>query len=56
LPTEGGLNVDLMDFFWLLAGHEHFNMDMYLDLVEAGFEIVRGHGRATWGWFSCEAD
>jgi hypothetical protein len=27
---------------------------MYLDVVEAGFEIVRGNGWMTCGWFSCE--
>jgi lysophospholipase L1-like esterase len=56
LPTEGSLNVDLMDFFRLLKDKEHFSMEMYLDVVEAGFEIVRGHGWVTCGWFSCEAD
>jgi hypothetical protein len=28
---------------------------MYLDVVEAGFEVVRGNGWVTCGWFSCEA-
>jgi lysophospholipase L1-like esterase len=56
LPTEGGLNVDMMDFLRLLEGRPNFNMEMYLDVVEAGFEIVRGHGWVTCGWFSCEAD
>jgi lysophospholipase L1-like esterase len=56
LPTEGGLDVDMMDFFRLLEGRPNFSMDMYLDVVEAGFEIVRGHGWVTCGWFSCAAD
>ena len=56
LPAEGGLNVDMMDFFRLLAGREHFSMEMYLDVVEAGFEIVRGNGWVTCGWFSCDAN
>jgi lysophospholipase L1-like esterase len=56
LPAEGSVNVDLMDFFRLLKGKEYFSMEMYLDVVEAGFEIVRGHGWVTCGWFSCEAD
>jgi beta-glucosidase len=56
LPTEGSLNVDMMDFFKLLAGRDYFSTDMYLDVVEAGFEIVRGNGWVTCGWFSCEAD
>jgi len=56
LPTEGSLNVDMMDFFRLLDGRPDFSMAMYLDVVEAGFEIVRGHGWVTCGWFSCDAD
>jgi len=56
LPTEGSLNVDLMDFFRLLEGHDYFSKDMYLDVVEAGFEIVRGKGWVTCGWFSCDAE
>ena len=56
LPTEGSLNVDMMDFFRLLEGRPYFSMEMYLDVVEAGFEIVRGNGWVTCGWFSCEAD
>jgi lysophospholipase L1-like esterase len=56
LPTEGSLNVDMADFFWLLEGRPNFSKEMYLDVVEAGFEIVRGHGWVTCGWFSCEAE
>ena len=56
LPTEGSLNVDMMDFFRLLKGRPNFSMDLYLDVVEAGFEIVRGNGWVTCGWFSCEAE
>ena len=56
LPAEGSLNVDMMEFFKLLAGRDHFSMDMYLDVVEAGFEVVRGKGWVTCGWFSCEAE
>jgi lysophospholipase L1-like esterase len=56
LPTEGSLNADMMDFLRLLEGHPHFNKEMYLDVVEAGFEIVRGKGWVTCGWFSCEAN
>ena len=56
LPTEGSLNVDMADFFRLLAGRDYFSKDMYLDVVEAGFEIVRGKGWVTCGWFSCEAN
>lgn len=56
LPEAGSLNVDLMDFFGLLAGRDYFSMEMYLDVVKAGFEIVHGYGWVTCGWFSCEAD
>jgi len=56
LPTEGSLNVDMMDFFRLLEGRPYFSKEMYLDVVEAGFEIVRGKGWVTCGWFSCDAD
>ena len=56
LPAEGCLNVDLMDFFRLLKDRDYFNNEMYLDVVEAGFEIVRGQGWVTCGWFSCEAE
>lgn len=56
LPTEGSLNVDLLDFFRRLEGRPYFSMAMYLDVVEAGFEIVRGKGWVTCGWFSCEAE
>ena len=34
----------------------YFSKEMYLDVVVAGFEIVRGKGWVTCGWFSCEAD
>lgn len=40
LPTEGSLNVGLMGFLRLLDGCPHFNIDMYLDIVETGFEIM----------------
>jgi lysophospholipase L1-like esterase len=56
LPTKGSLEADMMQFFHLLEGRPYFSMDMYLDAVEAGFEIVRGKGWVTCGWFSCEAD
>ena len=56
LPAEGSLNVDMMDFLQLLEGRPYFSKQMYLDVVEAGFEIVRGKGWVTCGWFSCEAE
>lgn len=56
LPTVGHLNVDMMQFLRLLDGRDYFSMDMYLDVVEAGFEVVRGRGWVTCGWFSCEAE
>ncbi len=56
LPSEGSLDADMMDFFRLLEGRPNFSTGMYLDVVEAGFEIVRGKGWVTCGWFSCEAN
>ncbi len=56
LAGGGGLNLDLMDFFSQLKGRDFFSPDMQLDVVEAGFEIVRGKGWATCGRFSCEAN
>ena len=56
LPSEASLNVDLMEFLRLLQDRDYFSMNMYLDVVEAGFEIVRGRGWVTCGWFSCEAE
>jgi lysophospholipase L1-like esterase len=56
LPTEGSLEVDMIQFFRVLEGQPYFSMKMYLDVVEGGFEIVRGHGWVTCGWFSCEAE
>jgi beta-glucosidase len=56
LGGQGGLNVDMIDFFNRLKGRENFSPEMQLDVVEAGFEIVRGRGWATCGWFSCEAN
>jgi lysophospholipase L1-like esterase len=56
LPTEGSLNVDMMDFLHLLEGRPYYSNETYLDVVEAGFEIVRGKGWVTCGWFSCEAE
>jgi hypothetical protein len=46
----------MMDFLRLLEGRPNFSVEMYLDTVEAGFEIVRGSGWVTCGWFSCEAE
>jgi lysophospholipase L1-like esterase len=56
LQDAGSLNVDMMVFLRLLSGREQFSMDMYLDVVEAGFEIVRGDGWVTCERFSCEAN
>jgi hypothetical protein len=50
LPTSGSLNVDIKLFFnWLQAnrsGSGRYNDSMYLDVVEAGFEVCRGNGWA----------
>lgn len=56
LPAGGALNVDMMDFFDRLKGREYFDPGMYLDVVEAGFEIVRGRGWVDCGGFSCDAE
>jgi beta-glucosidase len=56
LSGGGSLNIDLTDFFNQLKGRDHFSPELYLDVVEAGFEIVCGKGWATCGWFSCEAN
>lgn len=49
LPAKGRLDLDLVPIFqWLQANRSgHFDGAMYLDVVEAGFEIVRGTGSAT---------
>ena len=48
LPTNGSLNIDLKPFYqWLhnnRSGDGRFNLNMYLDVVEAGFEVVQGNG------------
>lgn len=56
LGGQGKLQADLMEFLNVLKGREFFSAGMYLDVVEAGFEIVRGKGWATCGWFSCEVN
>jgi beta-glucosidase len=56
LGGPGSLNVDLIPFLDALNGRDYFSPGMYIDVVEAGFEIVRGKGWATCGWFSCEAE
>jgi hypothetical protein len=49
--ASGSLNVDLKPFFnWLQTNRSkggHYADTMYLDAVEAGFEIVRGTGSVT---------
>lgn len=56
LGGVGQLNVDLADFLQVLKGREHFPSDLYLDVVEAGFEIVRGQGWVTCDEFSCTSE
>jgi hypothetical protein len=56
LATRGKLVADLMAFLQRLEGRPYFSKEMYLDVVEAGFEIVRGRGWVTCGWFSCESN
>jgi hypothetical protein len=51
LPTSGSLNVDMKVFFnWLQSnrsGSGYYNDSMYLDVIEAGYEIVKGN---SWIW------
>ena len=53
LPTSGSLNIDLKPFYqWLndnRSGSGYFNNNMYLDVVECGFEVVEGNG---WCYFN----
>ncbi|HEX9047697.1 MAG TPA: RICIN domain-containing protein [Verrucomicrobiae bacterium] len=53
LPTSGSMNVDLKAFYqWLQnnrSGDGRFNLNMYLDVVECGFEVVEGNG---WCYFN----
>jgi hypothetical protein len=53
LPTSGSLNVDLKPFYqWLndnRGGSGYINNNMYLDVVECGFEVVNGNG---WCYFN----
>ena len=48
LPTSGSLNVDLLPFYqWLnnnRSSEGYFNINMYLDVVECGFEVCDGDG------------
>ena len=51
LPTSGSLNVDMKVFFnWLQSnrsGSGYYNDNMYLDVVEAGYEVITGN---SWIW------
>ena len=59
LPTSGSLNIDLKPFYqWLhnnRSGDGRFNINMYLDVVECGFEVVQGNGWAYInGWIDAQ--
>jgi hypothetical protein len=56
LPTGGSSNVDIMHFMNVLNGREYFSLSMYLDVVEAGCEVVRGDGWVSTTWFSVDAE
>ena len=51
LAQSGQLNLDLKPFLTWLAQHPMdnggFDQAMILDVVEAGFEVVRGHGQVS---------
>ncbi|GHH55189.1 cellulase [[Pseudomonas] boreopolis] len=53
LATSGSLNLDVKPFLnWLHANRSQdgrYNNSMYLHVVEAGFEVVRGNG---WAYFN----
>lgn len=55
LPTSGSANVDIMDFYKVLNGRANFSMSMYLDVVEAGCEVVNGDGWVATTWFTVDA-
>ena len=51
MPTSGNLNIDLKTFFNYLSANRtgsNYSNSMYLDVVEAGIEPIRG-GNA-WAW------
>jgi hypothetical protein len=55
LPTSGSMNVDLKPFYqWLNDNRSSsglVNNNMYLDVVECGFEVVEGNGSCYFnGW------
>ena len=59
LPTSGSLNVDLKPFYqWLQnnrAQDGRFSQNMYLHVVECGFEVVQGNGWAYInGWIDAQ--
>lgn len=57
VPTGNAtLNIDLKHFLNKLSGRSNYSSAMYLDVVEAGFEVVRGGGWASCTWFTCTAN
>jgi hypothetical protein len=61
LPTSGSMNVDLKVFYqWLQnnrSGDGSFNLNMYLDVVECGFEVVEGNGWCYFnGWINASSN
>jgi len=52
---SGSANIDLMHFLNKLNGRANYSSSMYLDVVEAGFEVVNGNGWASCTWFTCTA-
>jgi hypothetical protein len=57
LPASGSINVDLRPFFTVLDNWNEggYNKYMYLDVVEAGFEITQGHGGIATTYFTVDA-
>lgn len=57
VPTgNGSINIDLKQFLNKLSGRSGYSSSMYLDVVEAGYEVVRGNGWASCTWFTCTAN
>jgi hypothetical protein len=59
LPTSGSLNIDIKVFYnWLQnnrSGDGRYSNNMYLNVVESGFEVVQGNGWAYInGWIDAQ--
>ena len=48
---NGSMSIDIKTFLDKLNGRSQYSNTMYVDVVEAGFEIVRGNGKVSTYWF-----